>query len=255
MKIIHVGIAALIGSALGPSSVLAQQRPSEAEKQEQVSTTHVEIHHRFDGLSSGELPNSRALLLTFEHYSEQSYGDQFFFFDILGNTPDQGRYLKTGEMYFRWDPRFSIPRIFNLSKPEQEALIQDYYFSVRLTDVDVPYINQAFMLGGSIDLRLSDDFIPVLNLYARKAEENRWAPMLAAAWQGPFTIFETDFRFKGFFDFYRVDEGWIFHTQPQLLLPISKTISLGTEHQISRNLYSAEAGWVWLPTLLLKVFF
>jgi hypothetical protein len=225
-----------------------------------LKSTHLEVHHRFDGTAStSTIAQQSAHLLTFQHYSEQSYGDWFIFFDSLGKLRGTGEYLKAGEIYFHVEPRFSIPRVLSLGRPNSEAVIKDYYFVFRYNDSDVSYLNRAVLWGFSVDLNYSDRWAHSVTAYLRKEDNHKTAPHIGTVWSTEFKIGAHPFSFNGFIDYYKNDAGWVLNAQPQILWSLEtmglNSVWLGSEQQIAHNFYGTDTGWSWMPTIFMKVVF
>lgn len=217
-------------------------------------STHLEGHHRFNGAAStSSLAEQSAMLLTVEHYSEQSYGDWFLFFDVLGKH--SGSYVKASEIYLHIEPRFSLPRTFGA--PDAQGILKDYYVVVRYNDADVSYLNRAVLVGLSVDWRVWEPMSLTSTVYLRKEDSQQLAPHFGAVWSASFSLLGGHFTNKGFLDLYRNDADWVLHAQPQLLWDLNdvglRSLSLGTEQQISNDFFGLQSGWVWLPTLFIKL--
>lgn len=223
-------------------------------------STHLELHHRFDGIGVYSVYGKQsAVLLTVQHYSDQSYGDWFLFFDALGNPSGVGSRLKTSEIYYHIEPRFSVPRIFSYKKAESDCFIQDYYWVFRFNDADVSYIKRAVSTGWSVDLNYSKQWTHSLTAYLRKADRNKFAPMLSTVWGMNFSFAGQSFNFNGFIDFYKNDLNWVLDSQPQLVWSLQtlglSSVGLGTEQQLTRNSYGPNSDWTWMPTIFAKLVF
>jgi len=228
-----------------------------AESSSLLKSTHAELHHRFNGAAStAAVAEQGAMLLTIEHYSEQSYGDWFLFFDLLGRH--QGSYSKAAEIYVHVEPRFSLPRTFGLESL-RGGLIRDLYLCFRYNDADVSYLNRALLLGLSADLATWNALTLSATAYLRKEDNNRLAPHLGTVWGADTTLFGEAFSFRGFVDLYRNDANWVLNMQPQIIWSLAslgaKSLSLGTEQQVTLNFYGTDSGWTWMPTLFMKLGF
>lgn len=198
---------------------------------------------------------------TLEHFSEWSYGDNFLFLDIEGQKD-----LKTeaDTLYFEYAPRFSMDRIFD-KKILPFNILGETYVTVQYNDSDKSYINQVWLYGVSVDFNFQPNYgYSNLHLLIRDEATQDIAYQLTFAWGQPFKVAGLDCEFKGFADFWKNDGTHVFLTEPILRVKLSSFVgenhilskaSVGTELEISNNLFGNNYGWEFNPTLFFAVNF
>ena len=183
----------------------------------------------FDG--SGKSDQS---LLTYKHSNTWSFGDNFYFID----ASNLGNYENAGNTYFEWGPRLSPGKIFG-DGPINFGLIQDVYLIGELDYVKSKRVEKAIFQGGlSVDLAIPGFQFFKLHLFNRNDPTlSSHTQQMTIAWSYPFTVWNKNFSFEGFFD-YTNSEGPSasnYQGQPQLLWKVNEKVFLGLEYLYWHN--------------------
>ncbi len=231
--------------------------PGFALAEDFFSQTELQLHAEVDR----QPINSAVWTATVEHFSEWSYGDNFFFLDIEGQED-----LKTeaGTLYFEYAPRISLDRVFE-KKILPFGFLGETYVTVQYNDSDQSFINQVWLYGVSFDFNFQPNYgYSNLHLLVRDEETHDLSYQITFAWGQPFKVAGIDCEFKGFADFWENDATEVLLVEPQLRLKLSSFVAdnhilskaaIGTELEISNNFFGPDYGWEFNPTLFLAVTF
>lgn len=179
------------------------------------------------------VPDGNVQTITLEHFSTWEYGANFFFVDMekadYGNNGYPG-VKDTSKTYGEWAPSLSFSKMsgtdvsFGCVKDVMLAgqINRGKNFEAELLGLgvmlDVPYFN----------------FVEV-DLYTRDDNFNKRTQQLTIAWNSTFEL-GVPLIFEGFIDYYGVDVGTVFLTQPRLLLDgkffgeKTKNLQIGIEY-------------------------
>ena len=183
--------------------------------------------------------SEKGTILTIEHASGWSYGDNFFFFDTfqpLANGTD---------MYGEWHPRLSMGKIFK--NETGSGFFKDVLIA---TELNVGNNWRAYLYGLGFDFNIPYFQFFALNIFIRddKTITEDTTYQISPSWNIPFNIGGTMWSFGGFLD-YSGPEGdtkYQFLAQPQLLLDVSNfadkpgNLFVGIEYQYWKNKFGVE---------------
>lgn len=225
--------------------------PGLALAEDFFSQTELQIHAEVDR----QPIDSGIWTATVEHFSEWSYGDNYFFLDIEGQKDFS---TEADTLYFEYAPRFSMDRIFK-KKILPFDFLGETYATVQYNDSDKGYINQVWLYGASVDFQFQPNFgYSNLSFLIRNEATQDTAYQITYVWGQPFKIAGLNFDFRGFADFWKNDDTQVFLTEPQLRFKLSNVLSdknilskadIGTELEISHNFFGSNYGWEFNPTL------
>lgn len=221
------------------------------------SQTELQIHADLDR----QPVDSAIWTVTLEHFSEWSYGDNFFFLDIEGKEDLE---TEADTLYFEYAPRVSFDRVF-AKEIIPCSFLGETYATVQYNDSDKFYINQVWLYGVSIDFDFQPNYgFSNLQLLVRDEDTQDAAYQITYVWGQPFQVAGLDFDFRGFADFWKNDDTHVLLTEPQLRLKLSNLVaegnpfsqaSIGTELELSRNFFGSGYGWEFNPTIFLAMTF
>lgn len=184
--------------------------------------------------------DSTRYVITFEHISDNSWGDFFTFLDISRSAESQ-----RNNLYGELTPRLSLFKISNY-KPNKDTFLQDLLLAVNLE-----YTNDVFgtdflniLAGVGTNVKVPGFQFVQLNFYRRSnqrsADNWQFTPVFAV----PFSLGAYDFRVDGWADFVSATRNVSsnIHTQIQMKIDAGKilmkkpdTFYLGTEYKYWRN--------------------
>lgn len=159
--------------------------------------------------------NAKLTTITLEHFSSWSYGDNYFFVDLLsGNflrfsgTPSDSQ----SRIYAEWTPRLSFS--VHSGRDISAAVFKDFFLAAQLNRDDRGFHTE--MIDLSTDLNIFGFHFLSSNIYLRKDNLNRLTWQSTTAWQTPLN---PCLSFEGCIDLYVSDNNGIeIHTQPQLFI-------------------------------------
>lgn len=168
-------------------------------------------------------------ILTYVHSKTWSFGDNFYFLDLA----NLGNFENAGNSYFEWGPRLSPCKIFG-DGPLSAGLISDIYLIGELDYVKNKAVEKAVFLGGlSVDLAIPGFRFFKVHLFNRNDPTlTGHTQQLTLAWNLPFTFWNNNFSFQGFFDYTgsEATRASNYQGQPQLLWEMSDRVFLGLEY-------------------------
>ncbi len=178
--------------------------------------------------------NQGQTILTYVHSQTWSFGDNFYFLDMA----NLGNFENAGNTYFEWGPRLSPGKIFG-DGPISAGLIRDIYLIGELDYVKNKAVEKAVFLGGlSVDLALPGFRFFKVHLFNRNDPTlTGHTQQLTLAWNLPFTFWNNNFAFQGFFDYTgsEATSASNYQGQPQLLWEMNDRVFLGLEYLYWHN--------------------
>jgi len=176
---------------------------------------------------------------TLEFFKPDKLGSTFLFVDIDFNKTGGGASLSY----------FEIARKFIIHKKSGLSLQLEY------NDGTPDFMNSAWLAGFSYPLKIGKVTIHTSILY--KAYKNARNPdaQLTLVWQHQ--ICKNKLLFKGFIDIWTQDDllsddkNLVFLSEPQLWYILNEHFSIGSEIEISKNLFTFDGDFEIMPTLAL----
>jgi len=178
-------------------------------------------------------------ILTLEHASGWTYGDNFFFFDI-GQPFDMDT-----TVYGEWHPRLSLGKMTRRNMGF--GFVKDVLIA---TELNVGEGWRAYLYGVGFDLTIPHFQFFALNLFIRDEIPFDASPtfQISPSWNLPFTLGSARFEFRGFLDYAGSHGDGVAHLlmQPQLLLDLghfssrSDKLYAGIEYQYWNNKYGVD---------------
>lgn len=178
-------------------------------------------------------------IITLDHASAWTYGDNFFFFDIT-----QPFDTNTG-IYGEWHPRLSMGKMFHSDMsfgPVKDVLLA--------SELNVGNGFRAYLYGVGFDLDIPHFNFFSLNMYIRNnpAIEGDTSFQISPAWNIPFNLGQAAFSFQGFLDYATSEGNGVGNllTQPQLLLDVGNfqgkpgNLYVGMEYQYWSNKFGID---------------
>lgn len=179
------------------------------------------------------VPNGNVQTITLEHFSTWEYGANFFFVDMEKADYDNNGYAgtkDTSKTYAEWAPSLSFSKMSG--KDVSFAFVKDVML--------VGQINrgknfEADLLGMGAMLDVPGFNFVELDILARDDNFNKSTQQLTVAWNATFEL-GVPLIFEGFIDYYGVDNGTTFISQPRLLLDgkffgeKTKNLQIGIEY-------------------------
>jgi len=206
------------------------------------SSTNVQVLYG-DGFKV--TPPETRTIITIEHASGWTYGDNFFFFDIT--EP----FANDTMVYGEWHPRFSFNKIFG--REMGSGFFKDVLLATEL-NVDAGW--RAYLYGVGFDFNIPHFQFFALNFFIRDdmtiPDDSTY--QISPSWNLPFKLGETSWEFRGFLD-YSGPEGKNalgedmkaqLLTQPQLLVNLGSVFKnpgslwFGVEYQYWMNKYGID---------------
>ncbi|SMF49871.1 outer membrane protein OmpK [Pseudobacteriovorax antillogorgiicola] len=164
-------------------------------------------------------------IITFEHVSGWTYGDNFFFVDVeKADTKDDQ------SMYLEWNPRFSYNKIMG---QQSDGLVADFGIAAQ---INIPVgFRRIYLYGFYVDLKIPGFNFFQSHFYVRDDLSVEGTGFQVTLVWGLNII--DKLSFGGFLD-YAGEEGddtgkkeANLLMQPQLLYQVTKEIALGVEFQ------------------------
>jgi nucleoside-specific outer membrane channel protein Tsx len=203
------------------------------------SSTNVQVLYG-DGFKV-QPPEARTII-TLEHASGWTYGDNFFFFDVT--EP----FANDTSLYGEWHPRFSFNKIFK--KEMGQGFFRDVLLATELNVENNGLPWRAYLYGVGFDFNIPHFQFFALNLFVRddKMIRDDSTFQISPSWNLPFTLGQTNWEFRGFVDFAGAEGEGEAQTlaQPQLLVNLGSlfkqpgTLWVGVEYQYWKNKYGID---------------
>jgi len=226
------------------------------------SNTELQLHTDPNRKTSDAASKKDIFTVTFDHFSEWTYGDNYFFLDIEGKDDFSS---DADTLYFEYAPRLSLDRVLKKEKLLDLDFISETYATVQYNNSDRAFINRVWLSGVSFDLNFQPNFgFSNISFMIRNEATQDASYQITYVWGQPFVIDSLDLNFKGFMDIWENDKETVVLTEPQFRLNLSSFVgqehilsqaALGTEIEISRNFFEPGGGWVVNPTLFFAVSF
>lgn len=201
------------------------------------SSTNVQLLYG-DGFKVGG-PEARTII-TLEHASGWTYGDNFFFFDITEPFANETA------VYGEWHPRFSFNKIFE--RKMGTGFFKDVLLATEL-NVDAKW--RAYLYGVGFDFNIPHFQFFALNIFIRDDMTIRddSTYQISPSWNLPFDLGKTNWEFRGFLDYSGAEGEYNkaqLLAQPQLLVNMGSmfnnpgTLWFGVEYQYWQNKYGID---------------
>jgi nucleoside-specific outer membrane channel protein Tsx len=193
---------------------------------------------------SYEVIESDQAVVTFEHYSANSWGDIFVFGDRLMSTGDENG--DQTETYIEVAPRFKVSGF-------DAGIVKNLYIA---TTWEMSEANDDFLVGLGTDLNVPGFQNLSFNAYQRLNDNGDNNYQTTTVWGAPFTIAGQNFKFDGFWDWATAtdDRAASSNFTYQLkwdatqVLGTSNKVHVGIEHAIWNNKFAIEDGDFGLDT-------
>ncbi len=184
--------------------------------------------------------DTKRFVITFEHMSDNSWGDWFSFLDIIRSV-DRGR---PNALYGELQPRFSLYQM--LKKKPETGFLTDVLLATTIEyGASANGFNQInWLIGPGFSFKVPGFQMLRLNFYRRHNQRYKDNWQLTPAWIVPWSLGSQDFDFSGWLDIAsKVQNRRLnLHTQIQIkwdagksLFSKEKTFYLGTEFKYWRN--------------------
>jgi len=193
--------------------------------------------------------------LTVEHFGLWSYGDNFFFVDLIHGDFGNGSNRQTNRIYAEWLTRLSLSRLsgtnFGL------GFIKDICLAAQIDRGGDGY--WANMAGVGIDCKLPGFENFGINALFRKDKFNQPSYLMTAVWSASEQWGPLNFFFEGYIDVAGTDnDGLDLNAQPQWLLSFqtpannfSNHFRIGVEwyyhrnRQLTTSVPQVLVKWIW----------
>lgn len=190
-----------------------------ASQAEDYSTTNIQVLYGsnfYDPFFGYNTVDGKLTTITLEHVSTWTYGDNYFFVDILsGNFADfTGKSTgKTTRIYSEWHPRLSLSKISN--RDMSFAFVKDILLAGQINRDGEGF--KANLLGLGVNLDIPNFHFVELDAYARKDNFNSLTYQITVAWDFPLGTLPASIT--GYVDINGTDKyGTEINGQPQLLI-------------------------------------
>ncbi|MGK0446188.1 MAG: nucleoside-specific outer membrane channel protein Tsx [Bermanella sp.] len=199
---------------------------------------------------SYEIGDSDKTVVTFEHYSANSWGDIFIFGDRLINneTEETDRTFNRdgSETYIEIAPRFKVSSF-------DAGIVKNLYIA---TTWEMSEANDDFLIGLGTDFNIPGFQNLSINAYQRLNDDGDNNYQTTTVWGIPFAIAGQNFMFDGFWDWATATDDRAATSNFTYQLKWDATQTLGTdnkvyvgiEHAIWNNKFAIEDGDFGLDT-------
>lgn len=201
---------------------------------------NLQFHYDFGKANdNGNEIKREYLTTTLEYFKPDKLGSTFLFVDIDFNKTGGGASLAY----------FEIARKFTIHKKSGLSLQIEY------NDGTPDYMKSAWLAGFSYPIKIGKVTIETSLLYKAHAGANKPDAQLTLVWQQLFC--KNKLLFKGFLDiwtqddFSNDDKNLVFLSEPQLWYILNEHFSIGSEIEISKNLFTFDGDFEIMPTLAL----
>jgi len=208
-----------------------------------------------DNFYGNNTSNGKMTTITVEHFSSWSYGENYFFVDLLSGNFLNFSGATSGSqsrIYAEWAPRLSFSALSG--RKISAAIFKDFFLAAQLNRDGEGF--HAEMIGLGTDINVPGFHFLSSNIYLRKDNLNRLTWQSTTAWKTPLSPWLS---FEGFIDLYGSDNnGMEIHTQPQLLVDLGSLagtdfdkLFIGTEwyyhhnRHLDSNTIQAMIKWIW----------
>jgi nucleoside-specific outer membrane channel protein Tsx len=199
---------------------------------------------------SYEIGDSDKTVVTFEHYSANSWGDIFIFGDRLINNETEEtdrKFNRDGsETYIEVSPRFKVSDV-------DAGFVKNVYIA---TTWEMSDANDDFLIGLGTDFNIPGFQNLSINAYQRLNDDGDNNYQTTTVWGVPFAIAGQNFQFDGFWDWATAtdDKAATSNFTYQLkwdaakALGTDKKVYVGIEHASWTNKFAIEDGDFGLDT-------
>lgn len=202
---------------------------------------NLQFHFDFGKARNGNTDIKREYLTTtLEFFKPDKLGSTFFFVDVNFNKAKGGASLAY----------FEIVRKFIIHKKSRLSLHLEY------NDGTPDFMNSAWLAGFSYPVKIGKVSIQASLLYKAFAGSNSPDGQLTLVWNQ--LICKDKFLFKGVLDIWTQDKlssngkNTVFLSEPQIWYILSEHFSIGSEVEISKNLFTYDGDLEIMPTIAFK---
>ena len=200
---------------------------------------------------SYEVIESDQAVVTFEHFSANSWGDIFLFADRLTSTGDENG--DQTETYIEVSPRFKVSDF-------DAGFVKNVYIA---TTWEMSKFDDNFLVGLGTDFNIPGFQNLSFNAYQRLNDDGDNNYQTTTVWGVPFTIAGQNFKFDGFWDWATAtdDKDATSNFTYQLkwdaapTLGMTNKVYVGIEHAIWDNKYQDDTFNENVVSALVKVHF
>jgi nucleoside-specific outer membrane channel protein Tsx len=189
---------------------------------------------------SYEVGDSDKTVVTFEHYSANSWGDIFIFGDRLINNETEATDRSDGsETYIEVAPRFKVSGF-------DAGIVKNLYIA---TTWEMSEAKDDFLIGLGTDLNVPGFQNLSFNAYQRLNDNGDNNYQTTIVWGAPFTIAGQNFKFDGFWDWATATDDrtaassnftYQLKWDATQVLGTSNKVHVGIEHAIWNNKFAIE---------------
>lgn len=206
-----------------------------------LNAQNLQLHYDFGKAQNfSQTLNRRYFTATFELFKPDKLGSTFLFVDV-----DFDKGAGGASMAY-----FEIARKFTLHQKSGFGLQVEY------NDGTPGFIRPAWLAGITFPLKLGR--ITVYTSWLYRANQGSRSPdgQFTLVWGIP--LWKEHVEFCGFIDFWSQDntgesgKQWVFLTEPQFWYNLSPRFSVGSELEVSRNFFTFDDDFEWMPTIAVK---
>jgi nucleoside-specific outer membrane channel protein Tsx len=189
-------------------------------------------------------------IVTLEHASKWSFGDNYFFFDVTNPTEDDT------SIYGEYLTRFSLLEVF--AKQRSSGFLKDVLLAASMEWGEEIH---RYLVGVGFDFNIPHFNFFKANIYRRDDPKQEGSTFqLTLAWLFKYSFKSTTFIFEGFTDYVGaegVKKSYVL-AAPRLLLDISQlwkkrdTLFVGVEYQYWYRKFGIEGKTESVPQLMIK---
>ncbi len=198
-----------------------------------LSSTKVELLYGYNYKRGPGFSETDEAILTIANASGFTWGDSYFFLDVVDLDDRDG----TGGIHLEWGPRVSLLRAFG--KPQWQGLVKDIYAIVQADFDNNSFVNKWTRMGGlSLDWNVPNfKFVKTHLQFRDDPTLSGSSVQFNLVWNSGFRISSQNFSFEGFLDYTSPEGGGNTNLliQPQLLWHANKSLALGVEYQYWQN--------------------
>ena len=220
--------------------------PEEAPAPFYFSDTELQVLFMFGPQRLNDRASSGAPILTFNHFSTNSWGSNFFFLDVESQPASPNWHFLDEQfgLYFEYAPTLSLTKLGLLSLP-QDGLLADVQVTGQLNLGYAPGgfpVNRVWLSGLVVDWNIGfATFETQFLVRKERTYDTSW--QLTIVWFQPFSIGGLSGEFRGFFDMWRgtenedepgTEDKLVVLTQPQVIFKVGP-VYLGAEFDIRHD--------------------
>ena len=202
---------------------------------------NLQLHYDFGKAQNfDQTIERRYFTATFELFKPDKLGSTFLFVDVDFDKGAGGASLAY----------FEIARKITLHQKSGFGVQVEY------NDGTPDFIVPAWLAGITFPIRLGG--VSVYTSWLYRANRGSRSPdgQMTLVWS--IHVWKNRFEFSGFVDVWTQDnvldsgKQWVILSEPQLWYNLSTRFCLGSELEISRNFFTFDGSFEWMPTLALK---